>query len=465
MRLISLIFLLPSLMGCSRYGAPRPWVHEQTYDNPHRQNLQATLRGSQAFPRHAPTLNPNPPLNPPVRAYPAAPSQPVHAPQPAPYPGYPTYPSHPTYTSQTYRPNCQIYSPTQPIPPGCHPSQVELIITKAKTQARPARSPTISTRKAYNPDNHTSLTERRTLRKPRLRGTLSIGAEKHINGTFLDYARSGHATIPMSYDPDDFTEISMEGSQTDGQVQIHTHNADIENIVAPNIALDNAYDTPFTISAGLEFINTTYTTLFANARYSYARTNNDSHIIVNGELIRTTLTQNYNPTTLAPIGNTQFSASAIPNIEIARFRLDLDPFERIGFEVGLRQYFSPILASDNSQAVSPFVSLSGQAQYYSPTTFDIIQSQLFYTTAYNSLGATQNYYFVNRDQTDRTLLYDGQWTYGGALNAGIEWQASASFALALETGIQYERGRKYANGARQKDNLTIPVTLRASYNF
>ena len=53
----------------------------------------------------------------------------------------------------------------------------------------------------------------------------------------------------------------------------------------------------------------------------------------------------------------------------------------------------------------------------------------------------------------------------GTFTAGMEWQVTPRAAFALETGLKYEGGRDYSNGAKGDANIAVPLTLRGSFNF
>jgi len=62
-------------------------------------------------------------------------------------------------------------------------------------------------------------------------------------------------------------------------------------------------------------------------------------------------------------------------------------------------------------------------------------------------------------------LFDSQWVPTGTVTAGFEWQATPKTALAFETGVRFEGGRNDVNGNRGDNNVSIPFTIRGSYNF
>jgi hypothetical protein len=65
----------------------------------------------------------------------------------------------------------------------------------------------------------------------------------------------------------------------------------------------------------------------------------------------------------------------------------------------------------------------------------------------------------------RVDLYESQWVPAGSLNAGVEWQVTPKTALAFETGLRIEGARDYANGVKGDTNISVPLTLRGSFNF
>ena len=65
----------------------------------------------------------------------------------------------------------------------------------------------------------------------------------------------------------------------------------------------------------------------------------------------------------------------------------------------------------------------------------------------------------------RVDLYDSQWVLSGGLQAGLEWQVTPGTALALETGLRVQGARDYSNGAKGDSRISVPLTLRGSFNF
>jgi hypothetical protein len=107
-------------------------------------------------------------------------------------------------------------------------------------------------------------------------------------------------------------------------------------------------------------------------------------------------------------------------------------------------------------------------------SFTIDQRQLSYESVYNE--TTPEYYDLDVAGYDldndpataptRTVnLYDSQWVPSGSLKAGVEWQVTSKTALAFETGLRVEGARDYSNGNKGDTNITVPLTLRGSFNF
>ena len=142
--------------------------------------------------------------------------------------------------------------------------------------------------------------------------------------------------------------------------------------------------------------------------------------------------------------------------------------ERYDLEAGGRLYLNPIAGQSTGQTVTPFIGASAGASHYNGVSYTLDQRQLSYESVYESEDLF--YYDVddnpaNAARATRVDLYDSQWVPTGRLNAGVEWQVTPKTALAFETGVRFEGARDYSNGAKGDNNITVPVTLRGSFNF
>ena len=367
---------------------------------------------------------------------------------------------------------CQIYAPSQPVPHGCDPSSVTLA-TQGGYGGFP-QSPDFSDGQYISGGYGSHVAEagqhskhkkpKQRLSKPTMRGTLSLGMEKSISGDYLDHKLFPIADPSLSYNPDTYAEGSTSGSPASGQTVSTVYSAVREDTLRPDLSFEDVHSTPLSLKGGLEFIASPRTTLFANVGYAYSKGENKTGVVVNGQLRQTTVTQDYDDTGAA-VGTAVTNVSFIPNQQIARYNYDFTNMERLGLEAGGRHYFEPILSSTAKSTITPFVAASAGVNHYNAQSFDVTQEQVFYERAFTSAGATSDFYTVNPATTTTINVFDSQWVPKGALTTGMEWQMSPKTALAFETGIVVEGARKYTTGARGDQNITIPFTLRGSYNF
>jgi len=388
---------------------------------------------------------------------------------------------------------CQVFSPQAPIPQGCHPSQVTLG-TGGGFPQQPNFGGGQYASQGYG--SHAGVAHQQAahyqprkskLRKPRFRGSMSLGVEKSNAGDLLDFESAGASPASLydsitgtGYNPQDYNEGSSIGGQASGAVTTTTFTANerdasnifadggIERINAPNISFDDVYSTPARFAFGGEYIMSPNTTLFANAGYSVSEGKAGNLASVDATLYRRVSEQAYvedpaNPGTYIADGSPSVITNFIPNRQIAQFGYDFTDMRRIDLEAGARRYFNP-LSSAGFKTVTPFVGASVGASHYNAVSYNVTQQQAFMERAFNA-ETTTDYYDVSAIPNERVDLYDSQWVPSGQLNAGMEWQVTPKTALAFETGVRIEGARKYSNGERGDKNIAIPMTIRGSYNF
>ena len=78
--------------------------------------------------------------------------------------------------------------------------------------------------------------------------------------------------------------------------------------------------------------------------------------------------------------NSITNSAVIPNQTVAKFDYEFNDLERIDVELGGRYYFDPVFRNKLSRTLTPFVSASGGAAYYSETTVTENQRQLVLAT-------------------------------------------------------------------------------------
>ena len=387
---------------------------------------------------------------------------------------------------------CQIYSPQQPVPRGCDPASVTLGTQGAQYGGYP-QQPNFGGGQYANQGygSHAGVAgqqaanynPRKQIRKPRWRGSMSLGVEKSYSGSLLEFAKVPVLDPTAGYNPQDYNEGRSTGSPASGRTVASTWTANDQNVsgtgvftpnqyeeaLMPDVSFDDVYTTPLRIAGGVEYIMSPRTTFFANAGYSKAEGKNADIATVNATLYRLDEAQNYVSATPPATGNVldgppEFATSYIPNQQIARFSYDFTDMERMDFEVGGRHYLNPIVKDQGFKTLTPFVGASVGASHYNGVSFNTAQTQLFYERAFESGGEVADFYSVIGPST-RVDLYDSQWIPSGQLNAGIEWQLTPKTAMAFETGVRIEGAREYSNGTKGSTNVAVPLTIRGSYNF
>jgi hypothetical protein len=389
---------------------------------------------------------------------------------------------------------CQIQHRSQPAPRGCKPEQVTLA-TSGNPYGGFPQQPNFSG--GYGADFATGgfgshsqvkrsavdyhVSDKAEKRRPKLRGQLYFGGEKSIAGDLIDLDGGGVSLPAAYYNPNNFNEGSTTGLPSNGQVVTTTYTSEIEQIRQDNVSFEDAYSTPLNIRGGFEYIIGPQTSLFANAGYSYAEGERAS-ATVQAELQRFDRIEGFSPevaidpNTGNQVPTGQFISTGvstnigfIPNVDVARFGYEFSDLERIDLEVGARQYLSPVLTQVTNASVTPFIGGSVGAARYNNQSVNVTQEQLFLERAFESNAQTLDFFdaLPNRGGTviNNVDLFDAQWVPTGTLTAGLEWQATPKTAIAFETGLRYERGREDINNVRGDNNVSIPFTIRGSYNF
>lgn len=400
---------------------------------------------------------------------------------------------------------CQIMSPQQPIPKGCRPEQVTLGLRgQGAHQGGYAQGPNMAGGFAQTPQfgqpQHTTgqygshagqakahAGAQKTgpnLRKPKFRGTLSAGFEKSVSGSALDYnvfttTDGAGNVVPFgpagAYNPQTYREGRItSGNTTDGTseyfigVDRETALGDlltattVDGVDAPTISLSDAWSTPFSVKGGGEYILNKKTTVFGNVGYTASQGEELEAATVNATVMQV------NTQTVAGVETIQGATFIPPQQQIAQFAYDFSDMRRIDLEVGARRYFNPIAKDSGSRTITPFVSASAGASHYSGVDVKVTQRQGSYEALFDNPqvnGVVDQAAFYGVDNDTAVSLYDSQWVPQGQLNAGMEWQVTPKSALAVETGLRIEGAREYSNGVKGDTNVSIPVTLRGSFNF
>jgi hypothetical protein len=325
---------------------------------------------------------------------------------------------------------------------------------------------------------------------------LSLGVEKSISGSLLDFDVRDDLSPSGGYNPQDFNRGREAGSQASGRVTTTRYTAneqDAANIFAPNtfesasnptVSFDDVWSTPASLKAGLEYIVNDNTTVFVNGGYAYSEGKDLTVSTVNATLYEQVVSQDWIPSVDAngdeipgqftPNGPPSVNETFIPNQEIARFAYDFSDLQRYDLEVGARRYFNPIVRTDGYKTITPFVGASVGVSHVNAVSFKTNQTQASYDTSF-SAGTTEGNSFSVPTDGSTTELYDSQWLPQGQLNFGAEWQLTPGFAIAAETGLRVQGSRDYADftnsagefveGSKGDVNVSVPFTLRGSVNF
>ncbi len=396
--------------------------------------------------------------------------------------------------------NCQIATPRHPIPRGCRPEQVTIGTAGYGAQGGFPQQPQFGQPQYTNGGYGSAVGQTPAMayhttgpkkRKPKLRGSISVGADPSISGTLLDFGVRDDLNLLDGYNPQGFVVRRTEGTPSDGEVvtDIYTANDSIDNVdvalgehfndfdsessKTSNVLFEDAWSIPINIKGGLEYIVNDKTTVFANGGYTSADGQSLTVSTVDATLYRDRTVQTFDGD-LALLGTTR-SVSFEPNQRIAEFSMNFSDVEQYDLEVGARRYLNPLVKSEGFRTVTPFVGASVGLSHVNAvdvTSTTTTQTQTFYDRAFE--GEPETTFHVPTAGTS-TRLYDSQWLPQGQVNVGAEWQLTPGFALAAETGLKVQAAREsvdFTNAAGEiisgrngETNISIPVTLRGSINF
>lgn len=351
---------------------------------------------------------------------------------------------------------CVIFSPVQPVPTGCHPSQVVVSGQHGNVSGQPSYATGgygSHVGEAQRVAAHAS--DRRGLRKPKLRGTVSFGTETSVAGNLL--TPNGSSFL---YDPALFDEGYVNG--TADLITTTQYTSAVENISAPALSFTDVHQSPLSLKGGVEYIVNPNFTLFANGGFTHASGANDASATVVATLLKTVTEQPLDPATGNPLGTPIVNTQFIPNQEVANLVADFSDHRQYDLELGARRYFAPISQEQGFRTLTPFVGASVGLSRVNDITFKSDQTQLFLERAFEN--GEFEYYDVPT-AGDVNTLYESDWLVNGALTAGIEYQLTPKTALAFETGLKAYQDRSFVSGDSGDMNVVVPLTLRGSYNF
>lgn len=317
----------------------------------------------------------------------------------------------------------------------------------------------------------------------KFRTNFSLGIEKSVAGDYLDYAKLPGIDPELAYNPALYTEGSQVGSPETGLVTTTTFYAIPERFNKPGLSQDDIHSTPLQISAGGEYALSPRTSVFGQVGYGYSEGNEGDIISIDAELRRRVDREFYEEREIRTIDpmtgevtdirreivalGTDSAEQFVPNVAgVAAFSASATDLRRLDLQAGARHYFDT-LDSQGLKRVKPFVAASAGASHINAQRLSLRQRQAFLERSFEDQSTAGNTYeVVPSDVLLGTVeISDSQWVPRGELNAGLEWQTSPRTALAFETGVRVEGGRKYSSGERADTNVSIPLTLRGSFNF
>ena len=365
---------------------------------------------------------------------------------------------------------CQIPHAQAPVPVGCNPATVT-IGTGAFPQQPQFGAPVGGSAGGYSVSYATAgygshagnagsvtagLKPGRDIQKSRLRGSLSLGVEKSVMGTYLDSMNG----IPFAYDPtvfDVITDVNPDVAPADGDQITQIFTAREDGIFTNTISHDDVHSTPLSLGGGLEYGLTPRLSVFGNAAYTYAEGQSGTVARVEGFVDEVTVTDTYVGGNLDSTVTDTAPGTTVQTLATVDYAYS--DMNRVDLEVGGRYYFSPL--HEKGLNVTPFVSAAVGASRHNAQSAEVTQTQLDYANPGNPMFEVRNPGGV----TTVVDIYDGQWVPTGNLRAGVEWQATPRAALAFESGVRFEGGREYVNGNDEDSSLAIPFTVRGSFNF
>lgn len=357
---------------------------------------------------------------------------------------------------------CEISSPTQPIPRGCAPEQVTIATARGGQPQQHNVNYTTGgygshAGQAYGHQGQAVQPKLNVRKRPKLRGALSLGYEPFAAGRLLE----GRDLSPSPLAP--YQEQFVEGTPVDGQVITNTYTGEVNQIDSPDISFGDVWK-PTKVGLSGEYIFSDRTTAFADAGYAYSDGKKAGGTNLAGDIVNTRSIQAYNQVTGATVGTPVVSSLFVPNQGIARYQYDFSDYKSYDLNAGVRHYFNPINGNVFKKPVTPFVAASGGVSHIGEASYQVTEERRFLAEAFNDPEA-ERYYDVPAAAATRTQLFDSQWQPQGALLVGAEMQISPRTAIALETGVRYRSGLELSSGEKTDDTISVPVTLRTSFNF
>jgi len=371
---------------------------------------------------------------------------------------------------------CTITKVTQPAPPGCRPEQV----TVALPQYGGGQQPGYSAQGYQQPSagsygagygGQVPTTRRSSLKtdvenrpyfRQRLRLNGSVGVERSMSGTAFNAT-----DLAGLYNAATHTESFVEGTQAGGLVTTTDYGVSNVTPIAPSVSFSDLYGSAATLKGGAEYFVTPRTSLTADASYSAAAGRSGGGVTYEGDLTQVVSAQPYSDdgTGPTPNGAATTNATTLLNLPVARTAFEINDMQRFGLEVGARHYFKPAFNDHLERPITPFVGASAGAQHYNALEVSQHHDRLYLNEYWNSGRADTDLTYFRHSDTGASEVLEAGWVPSGAVNLGLEWQATPNGSIGFETGIRYEGPRAKTAGGETDANISIPLTLRGSIGF
>ena len=371
---------------------------------------------------------------------------------------------------------CTITKVTQPAPRGCRPEQVTVALPQYGGGQQPGYSgqgyqqPSAGSYGAgYGgqvPTTRRSSLKTDVVNRPyqrqRFRVNGSIGVERSMSGTAFN-----STDLASLYDASTHAESFVEGTQAGGLVTNTDYRVSNVTPISPSVSFSDLYGSAATLKGGAEYFVTPSTSLTADASYSAAAGRSGGGVTYEGDLTQVVRAQPYTDNGMGPTPNgaPSINATTLLNLPVAKSQFEINDMQRFGLEVGARHYFKPAFNDHLERPITPFVGASAGAQHYNALEVSQHHDRLYLNEYWNSGRADTDLSYFRHSDTGASEVLEAGWVPSGAVNLGLEWQATPNGSIGFETGIRYEGPRSKTAGGETDANISIPLTLRGSIGF
>ncbi|MEE9347720.1 MAG: hypothetical protein V3U82_05965 [Robiginitomaculum sp.] len=378
---------------------------------------------------------------------------------------------------------CEIRSVAQPAPQGCSPEQVTIALPGggSNNMGYGGGYNTAPTQTTGQYGTHTQNTQN-ALRAAQLAGHQNWTRPRfRVNGSFgMEHSINGEAFQPEDltalYNPLTHINGSTQGTPAAGQTTTHAFTPfdinypggvatpDLSGITAsmPGVSNSDIHPIPMTLSVGAEYAVADNVSIFTNASHTASQGGGAGGVTYSGRVYDHVSVQDYDAAGVAVGGPTR-NSTYIPDVIFARTAMQANDMKRSGLELGGRYYFKDAFQQYFERPVTPYISAAAGGAHYNALEVSQTSEKLLLSSFFAGNQANPTYE-SNGTLTAVEVLEKG-WVPTGAVTVGAEWQVTPKAALAFETGLRYEGGRKVTTGGETDGNLAIPLTLRGSIGF